>query len=541
MKRFLCVIGLAASLGRAIPTQAACTGYPYGVVVSPPSSTAVIGESLTFQLGTVPSYFPPFVPAYSFQPCDTATWDFGDGTPSVTQPALQPVSHVFNTRGYRRISVDVFTDQSHTIAASWVNVSTNPATIVTIGDVAASESDPYVDVPFTRSGNTTSAATVAFDLGVVPFNGFFRGLEAVGGTVTFAPGETQKFVRIRVENNDLWDGYDNVRGINATTTDGTFVKGGFASPDQARTTADIRIHDDDPRPTASIHDTTVIEGTGGETFAQFTFTASAPIGHNVYYDVVITPQTAEEGVDYLVRPLWLDFFLNAGSTSAIYFVPIVPDAIHEGDETFSISIKDRYGSGPQLVQTVAICTIIDDDAGLLVVTPSSLTLRPGATGTLAIALQPPFGAPQTVLLAASDASIVGVPSTAIVPAAGSVHVPLQALHSGAATVSVFFGNTSLLVPVNVDDRALTIDAIIPASASPAGGTRLTIRGTGLGQTCTVMFGGLAGTSVSVSGHDLLVTTPPHPPGAVDVRVSCGDQRAAVSGGFTFMALKRRAS
>ena len=60
---------------------------------------------------------------------------------------------------------------------------------------------------------------------------------------------------------------------------------------------------------------------------------------------------------------------------------------------------------------------------------------------------------------------------------------------------------------------------VPASGPSSGGTRVTLTGTGLLGTVAVTFGGASGTNLIVlSGSQVMVTTPPHAVGTVDVVV-----------------------
>lgn len=80
-----------------------------------------------------------------------------------------------------------------------------------------------------------------------------------------------------------------------------------------------------------------------------------------------------------------------------------------------------------------------------------------------------------------------------------------------------------------------ITAIAPNTGAPAGGLTVTITGTGFNAGSKVTFGGVAATSVTVSGAtSLTAVTPAHAAGAVDVVVTNPDKQSVVSkGGFTY--------
>src|ERR1051326_6890880 len=83
--------------------------------------------------------------------------------------------------------------------------------------------------------------------------------------------------------------------------------------------------------------------------------------------------------------------------------------------------------------------------------------------------------------------------------------------------------------------ALTLSAVYPRSGEPAGGTALRVFGTGFVPGATeVTFGGVAATSLSfVTSTELIVTTPPHAAGFVDVAVSTPIGVATLQNAFQY--------
>ena len=76
----------------------------------------------------------------------------------------------------------------------------------------------------------------------------------------------------------------------------------------------------------------------------------------------------------------------------------------------------------------------------------------------------------------------------------------------------------------------------PVSGPDAGGTVVSLSGTGLTGASGVVFGGGAASSVTVvSDTQLTAVTPPHPAGAVDVTVTTPSGSATLPGGFTYTA------
>ena len=104
--------------------------------------------------------------------------------------------------------------------------------------------------------------------------------------------------------------------------------------------------------------------------------------------------------------------------------------------------------------------------------------------------------------------------------------------------SIFLSVTFLLLLVSASDgfaQSPMITGIVPSSGPAAGGTTVTIAGTGFQDGATVGFGGSPSTSVAVrSSTELQAVTPAHAAGTVDITVRNPDlQAATLAGGFTY--------
>ena len=81
-----------------------------------------------------------------------------------------------------------------------------------------------------------------------------------------------------------------------------------------------------------------------------------------------------------------------------------------------------------------------------------------------------------------------------------------------------------------------MQSISPVNGPTAGGTSVTITGTGFAAGATVAIGGNPCTSVTVvSSTSITCTTPPHAAGAVDVVVSVGTLQSSLPGSYTYIA------
>jgi hypothetical protein len=186
--------------------------------------------------------------------------------------------------------------------------------------------------------------------------------------------------------------------------------------------------------------------------------------------------------------------------------------------------------------TLAITAYTDH---AIITRPTSLAIRTGATVQLAITLDPPAGSPVTVSLVPADPGYIDVPDTVIVPPGGSVLLPVRGINTGLTSLGLIIIGRSLSVPILVSPFEVAVDTITPATGGFGGGTQVELRGTSFNGFCQVTFGGLAATLRTSSSTQLVVVTPPHAPGLVDVRVVCGSSETTLPDAFGYVRTKRR--
>jgi hypothetical protein len=140
------------------------------------------------------------------------------------------------------------------------------------------------------------------------------------------------------------------------------------------------------------------------------------------------------------------------------------------------------------------------------------------------------------LRGATQVSVGGTPATFTVRTEGGatqlvVTVPAHAAGSAAVKVTSP-GGSSAAAPAAVytyAPAAPTVSALSAASASTAGGTVVTLTGTGLGAASGVTVAGVSATAlVRTSDTSLSFTVPAHAPGAGDVVVTTPAGRSAAS-------------
>ncbi len=169
-------------------------------------------------------------------------------------------------------------------------------------------------------------------------------------------------------------------------------------------------------------------------------------------------------------------------------------------------------------------------------TVTSIVPASGSTGggTAVVITGTGFAAGATVTLSVTAATNV------VVVSATSINAITPAHTAGAVDVSVRNSDGqsgTLLGGFLYTAPAPTIATVLPASGSTAGGTNVTITGSGFAAGATVTFGGTAATNVVVvSATSITATTPAHAAGAVTVAVTnTNGQSGTLTNGFTYVA------
>jgi IPT/TIG domain len=130
--------------------------------------------------------------------------------------------------------------------------------------------------------------------------------------------------------------------------------------------------------------------------------------------------------------------------------------------------------------------------------------------------------------------------TATAPAHSGGKVDVEVATSSGQKDSLpgaFTYQDSTVAPVTPAAPSVTpaVASVTPAAGPAAGGTQVTIRGTGFGPTPTVKIGGAPASSVSViDSNSLSAVTPQGNIGVADIEVTNSDGKAAtLQAGFTF--------
>ena len=256
---------------------------------------------------------------------------------------------------------------------------------ISIGDVTLLEGDAgFTFAEFEVTLSTPSTDLVTFNFTTVPGSAAPDDFAVMGPLeFFFLPGETSRLLQVRVNGDRLYEGDETFTvqlsdAVNATIDDGE---------------ATGTILNDDPVPTLSIGDASVIEGDDDTTVIFFPISLSNPSSQMISLDFQVTQGTATEGLDYFLTTSQL--FISPGSEQSTLAIHILGDLLDEADETFTVTllnpvnviIADGQATGTIIDDDVQVsigdATVLEGDAGL---TPAvfEVTLSSASTETVTV-------------------------------------------------------------------------------------------------------------------------------------------------------------
>lgn len=169
------------------------------------------------------------------------------------------------------------------------------------------------------------------------------------GVLTFAPGETRKFIPITING-------DNEVEPSETFTLTLSSPAGAATLGRAVARGTI-LNDDGPSPTMTIGDAVVVEGNSGIPYsASFTVALSAPTSQTVSVHYATSNGTAD-ATDYVATAGTLTFAPN--ETMKTINISIRGDTTAERDETFFVTLDTPTNA--VIFQHRGQATIVNDD------------------------------------------------------------------------------------------------------------------------------------------------------------------------------------
>jgi hypothetical protein len=169
------------------------------------------------------------------------------------------------------------------------------------------------------------------------------------GLLSFQPGETQKTITVVVLGDNLNEANEDFlvnlsNPVNAGVTDGS---------------ATGIINNDDPLPSISINDITIIEGNAGISQGTFSVTLNAQSGQIVTIDFETISGTAQANTDFGPQAGGLGLSFAPGELTKTLTVDVIGDVLDEDDETFQVSLRNVTQA--VLGNGLGTATISDDD------------------------------------------------------------------------------------------------------------------------------------------------------------------------------------
>ena len=219
-----------------------------------------------------------------------------------------------------------------------------PALIVT--DTSAVEGDGTMGFQVLLTSGSASVVTVDY----ATASGSALDTDdytATSGSLTFTSGQMSKSISVPIVQDALSEDSEtftldlsNPSGAPVTAPQGTGS-----------------ISDDDPDPSFSVNDVSIVEGAAGTASATFTLTLSAAAGRETEVDVATNDVTATAGTDYTSTSSTLTF--APGETSKSFAVPVAGDLVFEGNETFGVTLASQVNA--DLADAAGVGTVTEDD------------------------------------------------------------------------------------------------------------------------------------------------------------------------------------
>ncbi|MDB4511904.1 hypothetical protein N9060_00435 [Arenicella sp.] len=223
---------------------------------------------------------------------------------------------------------------------------------ISIDSIEVFEGDPNATLTISLSSPQTERIPVDFQ---TMDGSATDGLDYTGrfGTMTFAPGQTQKVRSIQLVDDNLGESTESFSLLLSNPVGATL--------EQA--VGEVTILDDDGLPTISIEsaDHSVNEGDSGNSRRiVYTITLSSAQTERVSVDYQTMDESAVGGVDYEIRTGSMTFM--PGQTSKIRAIKVLGDTQTESDETFKLVLSNPSTNAAVNVDDAdSVGTILDDD------------------------------------------------------------------------------------------------------------------------------------------------------------------------------------
>ncbi len=326
-------------------------------------------------------------------------------------------------------------------------------------------------------------------------------------------------------------------GDETATIDIDSVSGGSATESGTQQIS-IIIAENEDGPGLTIADVTTADESAAN--ATFTVTMSPVSASAVTVDYATRDGTATAGSDYTSSSGTLTF--SAGDATKTLTVPVLADAIYEGDETAIVTLLNV--SGATIDDATATLTITDDDSAPTVTlssSASSIAENAGSSLTLTATLSTVTTADVTVTLAATGTGTEGTDysslssitisagsltgTTTFTPTDDSIYegneTAIIAIDSVSGGSAVENGNQSTTITITEDDSSPTVTlSRSAASIAENAGSSLTITATLSTATTEDVTVTLSAAGTGTEGSDYISLS--------NITVSAGDLTGTTS-------------
>jgi len=226
-------------------------------------------------------------------------------------------------------------------------------------DQEVSEADATFGVLVTRSSSEGAAEIDLSFTGSATSGGANPDFTRIGGTNTFADGETQKLITFRIEQDELREPDETIFfNLSVISANQSTILG---DPFQTVTILD----NDEPTVFSLGADFSVSEAEAADRTFAITITRSSDVGAA---EVSLTPTGTADSADFS-RIGGSDTFADGETTTSVLY-RVEADALAEGDETISFALDVVSSDQPVLFDDATqVVTILDDDE------PTIYTLR----------------------------------------------------------------------------------------------------------------------------------------------------------------------
>ena len=260
------------------------------------------------------------------------------------------------------------------------------------------------------------------------------------------------------------------------------------------------------------------------------FTLQTPDAASIASAVLVRNGTVTHSFGMDQRMVGMSFTAGAGSLT----VTAPPNSNIAPPGYYMLFILNNNGV-PSVASSILISSSSTPAPTVTSISPNSGTINGGTAVTVT---GTGFLAGATVTLGGTAATgVTPVNSTTITAttpahAAGAINVVVTNSDTQSGTLTQGFTYTT------VSNPAPTLTGVSPASGTAAGGTAVTISGTGFQAGATVSLGGTPATGVTVmNSTTITATTPAHAAGVVNVIVTNSDtQSGTLTQGFTYTAV-----